>query len=296
MPTGASWEMLKFHRTSLLTSKAQTVVNTVNTVGVMGKGLAAAFKERFPDMFSEYKALCGRGELKPGSFWLWKGPDQWVLNFATKKHWRNPSKIEYVRNGLLEFRERYATLGIREITFPRLGCGNGGLNWAEVRPLMVDLLHDLPITVYIHDFEYPIGQPEHDLPLMQVSEPVSFEAFCRDLREVICQRQGQMSALRLSKTFFVELDESFDLRDTRNSRDLLATEEDLFRIWSLLLEVPVSRFDLPDTAHNHALRVFSLLAELPYIRPINIASKSGRPNLAVEMIRRHSSERVPSSV
>ena len=106
-----------------MNSSAQTVVNTVNTVGVMGKGLAAAFKERYPDMYVVYKKRCDDGELKPGSIWLWKGADQWVLNFATKKHWRNPSKLDYIRQGLLEFRGSYEAMGIREIAFPVWGVG-----------------------------------------------------------------------------------------------------------------------------------------------------------------------------
>ncbi len=287
--------MLKFHRTSLMTSNAQTVVNTVNTVGVMGKGLAAAFKERYPSMFNEYKALCKNGELKPGTSWLWKGNGQWVLNFATKKHWRNPSKLDYVRHGLMEFRAKYTDWGIREIAFPRLGCGNGGLDWDVVRPMMLEHLCNLPITVYIHDFEKPIGRLEHDLPLMQATEPNSYDEFCDDLQKLVIKNSGEVLALGFSKSFFVELNDKMELRDVEDCDNLLATEEDLFRIWSLLRDVPVSRFDLPETAHANALRIFSLLAELPYIRPINIANARGKPSLALEITGRHSPSRVALS-
>lgn len=271
-----------------MASDVQTVVNTVNTVGVMGKGLAAAFKKRYPDMFVEYKALCKKGDFQPGSSWLWKGNHQWVLNFATKKHWRNPSKIEYVRDGLIEFRNRYSEWGIREIAFPRLGCGNGGLDWVFVRAMMVEHLRDLPITIYIHDFDKPIGKPEHDLPLMRVAEPNDFEQFCDDLRNLIRERSGKIKALGFYKAFYVEMNENLDLFEVNNCNGTLATEEDLFRIWSLLLDVPVSRFDLPETAHGNALKVFSLLAGLPYIRPINIANVKGRSSLALEMTSWHS--------
>ena len=284
--------MLKFHRTSLMTSNAQTVVNTVNTVGVMGKGLAAAFKERYPSMFDEYKSLCKKDELRPGSSWLWKGNGQWVLNFATKKHWRNPSKLDYVREGLQEFRAKYSEWGIREIAFPRLGCGNGGLDWDVVRPIMVEHLRGLPIAIYIHDFEKPIGKLEHDLPLMQSTEPNSFEAFCSDLKMLIQKRGGRVMALGFSKSFYVELNDEMELRDGKDCNYLLATEEDLFRIWSLLRDIPVSRFDLPETAHGNALKVFSLLAELPYIRAVNIANVKGKPSLALEIIKQHSPSQI----
>lgn len=278
--------MLQFHRTSLMTSPAQTVVNTVNTVGVMGKGVAAAFKERYPDMFVEYKALCRQDGLSPGSLWLWKGPDQWVLNFSTKKHWRNPSKIEYVRDGLLEFRERYEELGIREIAFPRLGCGNGGLDWDEVRPLMVEMLEDLPITVFIHDFEKKIGRMEHELPLMQTAKkPNSFDGFYDDLRNAIEANKGEIRPLMMSMPFHVALTDACELRGTHGCNELLAAKEDLYRIWNILTVSPVSRFDLPETVQSRALKVFSVIAELPYVRPINIANRYGRNNLAIECIR-----------
>ena len=272
-----------------MTSKAQTVVNTVNTVGVMGKGLAAAFKRRHPEMFQAYKAICKRGELLPGSSWLWKGPDQWVLNFATKKHWRNPSRLSYVRDGLEEFQRNYSSLGIREVAFPRLGCGNGGLDWDEVKPLMVEYLRDLPITVYIHDFEKPLQRLEHEsvqLPLLAASEPKSFEDFCDDLRNMLDTLQGEVRSVKFAWPFHVELTENCELRGTGACLDLIATDDDLFRIWSLLMDSPVSRYDMSDTAQKHALIILSVIAELPYARPVNLADRHGRNNLAVEFIKR----------
>jgi len=282
--------MLKFHRTSLMASSAQTVVNTVNTVGVMGKGLAAAFKERYPDMFREYKEVCKSGRLEPGSSWLWKGSDQWVLNFATKKHWRNPSKIEYVRNGLIEFRNNFESAGIREIAFPRLGCGNGGLDWSEVKPLMVDHLHDLPIAVYIHDFEKNLGALEHELPIMQqIKNPTSFEGFYQDLIKAIDLCGGEIRPLMKNEPFYVQLNERNELRGARGCNDLLAAEEDLFRIWCVLSVSTLGRFDLPESVQNRALKVFSVLSHLPYVRPVNIANRHGRNNLVLEYTRNSSS-------
>lgn len=286
--------MLKFHRTSLMTSSSQTVVNTVNTVGVMGKGLAAAFKDRYPTMYLEYKEICHDNQLLPGNSWLWKGHDQWVLNFATKKHWRNPSKLEYVRDGLDEFRAKYEQYGIREIAFPRLGCGNGGLDWDVVKPLMVDKLRDLPIAVFIHDFEKQIGEPEHHLPLLQEPPPSDYHAFIDDLRRVVETRQGCVNAVGSASKFFVQISSELDLRGTKNCHDLLASEEDIFQIWSLLTRSPVSRFDLPETPYQHALKVFSVFAELPYVRLINLANAAGKPNLAIEMRREHSATSISS--
>ena len=128
--------MLTYRRTSILDSTTQTVVNTVNCVGVMGKGIALSYKEREPEMFKAYKDICERKLLQPGKLWLWKSSTPWILNFPTKVHWRRPSKLEWIEAGLAKFVAAYEAQGIREISFPRLGCGNGGLDWADVKPLM----------------------------------------------------------------------------------------------------------------------------------------------------------------
>jgi hypothetical protein len=215
------------------------------------------------------------------------------LNFATKKHWRNPSKIDYVRAGLIEFRNNYEASGIREIAFPRLGCGNGGLEWTEVRSLMIEHLHDLPITIYIHDFEKKLGPPEHELPLMQHAlKPETFEGFFQDLRDSIDALGGEIHPLMMSSPFYVQMNEKHELRGARDCDELLAAEEDLFRIWSLLSVSPVARFDLPEPVQNCALKVFSVISQLPYVRPINIADRHGRNNLAVEYTRNSSTASV----
>lgn len=275
--------MLRFHRTSLLTSPAQTLVNTVNTVGVMGKGLAAEFKKLYPSMFAEYKEVCDRGELKPGGLWLWRGADQWVLCFATKKHWRHPSKIEYIENGLREFRAHYEKLGIREISFPRLGCGNGGLEWSEVRPLMTSYLGRLPIDIYIHDYEYPLISREHEAPLWSPSVPNTFSKFWDDLTGVVSRDSGRLKTIGLGKEVFLEI--NGDCIRQKGAEGWIAAEEDIFRIWIMLLHSPVSRVDLPAGTEGQALVLFSLLSELPYVRPVNIADKSGRVYLAIDMKR-----------
>jgi len=136
-------------------SSSQVVVNPVNVVGVMGKGLAKKFKQAYPDMFKQYKTLCDQGELVVGKLWLYKAPDKWILNFPTKQHWRQKSKLEYIEAGLKEFVDTYDTLGIQSISFPMLGCGAGGLDWEDVRPLMESYLGDLPIEITVYQYNTP---------------------------------------------------------------------------------------------------------------------------------------------
>lgn len=142
--------MIKYIEGDLFSSPAQTIVNTVNTVGVMGKGVALAFKQKYPEMFKAYQRVCDDNLLDVGKLMLWHGLDHWVLLFPTKKNWRNPSRIEYIEAGLKKFVDSYSLKGINSIAFPRLGCGNGGLDWNNVKPLMEQYLSNISIPIYIH--------------------------------------------------------------------------------------------------------------------------------------------------
>jgi O-acetyl-ADP-ribose deacetylase (regulator of RNase III) len=143
--------MITYAASDLFKSDAQVLVNAVNTVGAMGKGIALAFKQKYPEMFEQYRVLCKSGAFDIGQLWLYKSPEKWILNFPTKRDWRDKSQIEYVEAGLKRFVEIYEAEGISSISFPRLGCGLGGLNWEnEVRPLMERYLNPLPISISIH--------------------------------------------------------------------------------------------------------------------------------------------------
>ena len=144
--------MLTLHTGDLFASEAQTLVNAVNCVGVMGKGIAAAFKKRYPAMFADYVARCRRDELEPGESYLVRDPSgPFVLNFPTKAHWRSLSRLADIEAGLDHFVANHQAWGIRSIAFPALGCGAGGLKWAGVKPLMLAKLSSLEIPVEIYE-------------------------------------------------------------------------------------------------------------------------------------------------
>ena len=156
--------MITYVSGNLFDSPAQVLVNTVNTVGVMGKGIAKEFKEIYPEMFNRYQALCESGDFSIGKLWLYKTPNKWILNFPTKKDWRQPSRPEYIQVGLAKFVESYSDFGIHSIAFPALGCGNGELDFdSQVRPQMEKHLSDLPIDIFVYLYE---GDPfvEHRAP------------------------------------------------------------------------------------------------------------------------------------
>ena len=142
-------------RGNIFNTKAQTIVNTVNCVGVMGKGIALVFKLRYPNMFDIYKGFCKNKQIGIGKLWLYKGePDEpWVLNFPTKFHWKYPSKIEYIVSGLEKFLTTYKEKGITSIAFPMLGTNNGGLSKDEVLPIMQRYLSECDIPVEIYDYD-----------------------------------------------------------------------------------------------------------------------------------------------
>ena len=143
--------MITYVVCDLFESPAHVLVNTVNTVGVMGKGIAKQFKKIYPDMFREYQQICESRSFDIGDLWLYKTENRWILNFPTKRHWRQPSEVDYIERGLQKFVEVHYIYGITTVSFPQLGCGNGELDWhTQVRPLMEDYLSRLPIEVFIH--------------------------------------------------------------------------------------------------------------------------------------------------
>ena len=136
---------------NIFDSRQQVLVNTVNCVGVMGKGIAQIFKKNYPLMFEQYKEMCDHKQIVCGTLYpYYENGEVKILNFPTKQHWRSPSKLEYVTSGLDWFIAHYKELEIQSIAFPPLGCGNGDLDWATVGPIMYQKLKVLPIDVEIY--------------------------------------------------------------------------------------------------------------------------------------------------
>jgi len=150
--------MLEFVKGDFFDFDADIRVNTVNCVGVMGAGVALAFKSKYPAMFKEYVRQCKANEITPGNPSVWKEGDMFskgieIINFPTKKHWRNPSEYEYIESGLI-WLSRY--LKNREgltITMPALGCGHGGLDWEKVKRLILSYLDNTPSRILVFEPE-----------------------------------------------------------------------------------------------------------------------------------------------
>jgi len=148
--------MITSRHGSLLQAPAEALVNTVNTVGVMGKGIALMFKQSFPANFHAYEEACKRKEVRVGRMFITEtdasGVPRYIVNFPTKQHWRNPSRLEWIVEGLQDLRCVIEDKKISSIALPPLGCGNGGLDWAVVRPEIEKALGSLH-SVHIDIFE-----------------------------------------------------------------------------------------------------------------------------------------------
>lgn len=139
--------MIKFTQGNLLEANVEALVNTVNTVGVMGKGIALMFKERFPANMAAYAKACKEKEVKTGKMFVTDtgelmGP-RWIVNFPTKQHWRAKSQMQWIIDGLVDLRSFIERNNVHSIAIPPLGAGNGGLNWDEVKPHITQILGDL---------------------------------------------------------------------------------------------------------------------------------------------------------
>lgn len=143
---------------NIFRSDAQTCVNTINCVGVMGAGIAFEYRLRYPDMFQQYRLLCEQGQIGIGKLWIYKAVDRWVLNFPTKKHWRYPSKEDFLHAGLEKFMSTYKSRGISSVAFPLLGAQMGGLS-AE-RSLEIMLHHLRPCAIPVEIYRYDPVAPD----------------------------------------------------------------------------------------------------------------------------------------
>jgi O-acetyl-ADP-ribose deacetylase (regulator of RNase III) len=189
--------MIELAHGNLLEADAEALVNTVNCDGFMGKGIALQFKQAFPENFRAYERACRTNEVQPGHMFIaatgrMVNP-RYIINFPTKRHWRGASRIEDIRSGLKALVQDVTRLGIKSVAVPPLGCGNGGLNWREVRPL-IDAAFAAASGVRVLLFE-PRGAPAaRDMPV-RTERPRMTPG-----RAVVIRLMQQYAALGYSRT------------------------------------------------------------------------------------------------
>ncbi len=267
--------MIEYIEGNIFDSPAQVIVNTVNTVGVMGKGIALEFKNRYPQMFEKYKIACEKHTLTIGKLMLVSAPDHMLLLFPTKENWRYPSRLSYIEQGLKRFCDNYAQRGITSIAFPKLGCGNGDLDWDEVRPLMEYYLKDLPIDVYIYLGKGRQEAPEHKNPkemqdwLRKNAKDLSFVGVADDIRSQCVLLPYEFSINEEQASAVYRSDELvFEYR----GEDISVPEHDFFIIWDEMRNRSLFTIENID---RERLLVYYLLFSLGYLSKIKKLDKAG---------------------
>lgn len=204
-----------FKTGDMFEERAEAIVNTVNCVGVMGKGVALEFKRRWPDNFRAYKRLCDRHQLRPGKVYvhhegdMLSGGRRFLINFPTKDHWRAKSKLEYIENGLVDFVAQIEQLKIKTVVIPPLGCGNGGLDWTVVKALLTERLSGIKGVDFVifapsnsddDDSEASAGETSA-LPKMTFERAVLIRA----LNDLAVYFDGRLTRITMQKiTYFLQ--------------------------------------------------------------------------------------------
>lgn len=263
--------MITYLKGDIFKSPAQVLVNTVNTVGVMGKGVALEFKKQYPDMFKAYEQVCNEKLLDIGKLMLWKGQEKWVLLFPTKKHWRNPSKMEYIEAGLQKFVETYLEEGITSVAFPRLGCGNGGLKWSDVQPLMEQYLKKLSIPVFIYVDTYGDQAPEHlaQAPMEQWLHSNPQNIGFTVIEEDLAKKFSEPVQLLLDNGHIGCAKWTGEGIWINNGVEAQVSAKELCEFWVYIRDSGViCADDLPEAYSEHAPIILKVLQALGYLQPI----------------------------
>ncbi|MCK4820494.1 macro domain-containing protein, partial [bacterium] len=144
--------MIKFTSGDMFETSADIRINTVNCAGVMGAGVALAFKNKYPDMFKDYQKDCKNDKVQPGKMHIWKNlTGDWIINFPTKTHWRKSSNYEDIESGLIALHKYLIDKGPVRVTLPALGCGHGGLDWNRVKGMIEKYLGDLEANIDVFE-------------------------------------------------------------------------------------------------------------------------------------------------
>ena len=272
--------MITYMSGDLFQSPAKVLVNTVNTVGVMGKGIALKFKRIYPEMFEVYRDHCERGDLQVGQLLLYKTSNKWILNFPTKQHWRNPSKVEYIEAGLTKLRAHCSEMGLTSIAFPELGCGNGELDFeTQVKPLMERYLGNLSVPTFIYLSGLTTDPPEHkdvrSIKRWLRSEPsaLPFDEVWHDLVEILSRRQDFATLSKRSPYTAAATVDPPTITIASGSRATRILADELLEFWQQLRDFGLTHGSIAPE-HRFASYLLPIFAELTYVQPVMVSTSS----------------------
>jgi O-acetyl-ADP-ribose deacetylase (regulator of RNase III) len=279
-------------------SVAKVLVNPVNTVGTMSHDIADTFKQVYPEMFNTYEELCHADNFNTGQLLLYKTPHKWVLNFATKKHFRAHSKLEYIEDGLKKIASVYAEQNFTSLSLPRLGIDDG-LNWQEdVKPLIESYLGTLPIMVYVHHpEEIDLHYTKPNIVTLNkwlngIPEQIPFETFWRGISSLV-RRNPSMTTLDKSQRAF-----KLSFKHEDKERQLISLKispednEEVFIPQSLLRDlwqyIIMSGYCLPQNLPGgldaYGDELVTLLSKLSVMRGVYLAADNGERVIGLHYI------------
>jgi len=209
--------MIKLTNGNIIEADAEALINTVNCVGVMGKGIALQFKKAFPeDYFNDYRKSCRTGKLTPGKVTVWRTGKfvnpKFIINFPTKQHWKEKSKYEFIEKGLISLKDEIKKLNIRSVAIPPLGSGLGGLNWEKVKDIIIRTLSDIEqIDILIYE---PKGSPEPaEMPVRKVKPKITLaRALFIKLMQFYSRHAYRLTLLEIQKLAYLLQESGVPLR------------------------------------------------------------------------------------
>ena len=275
--------MITYVHGDLFYSPARVLVNPVNTVGAMGSGTAYDFKRFFPDMYEEYRELCQRDELAIGQLMLYRTPHKWILNFPTKRHSRADASLEHIEDGLKKFVRIYAEQDITSVSFPALGIGEEGLDWAEVKPVMESYLEPLPMSVYVHIHTEKTADERRSTRAMKNwlnGRPglVSFDAFWKEMLSIIRDGLDRKSHIpfQVSATQAKGRQRLSMKITSKRGETIFLPETQLRDLWQYIARAGyILPQNLPAGLEEHASSILILLSQLSMLRPIQLERQNG---------------------
>lgn len=210
--------MLTIKKGNIFTTSCQTIVNTVNCVGVMGAGIAYECRLRYPKMYESYVELCKNKKLNIGMLWIWKTDEKWIINFPTKYHWRYESKEEYLEKGLQKFIDTYKEKGIKSVAFPLLGASNGGIPENISLSIMKRYLEkcdDIIIEIYHFD------------PNAYDDKYLEFKKLWNEIPEIVLKKELKALKDKENSELKIKLDKLISNSDEKDKREIEKINEKL---------------------------------------------------------------------
>ena len=235
------------------------------------------FKRHFPEMYAKYRELCEKGDFNVGSLWLYKTPNKWVLNFPTKRHWRHPSRIEYVESGMKKFVETYSSMGIHSIAFPPLGCGNGQLDFrSQVQPLMEKYLQPLPIEVFVYPekdnaFVEHLHSEEMRGWLRTEPQSMPFSEVWEDIKAILDENNEYKTVAKNNSFSAYIFHDPLGIRVVVAERQYILPYDKLLSLWKQLRTYGFSMRHIAPGIDRQVSYVLSIFAELEYVTPVYLA-------------------------